>query len=94
MTTQSKILKSLKENGFYVSKDCGQLFISQYTPAGEDWGFYLEKLEDIYSYAEYFDPEYEFEMWVEAKRNGFRGVPSYFELWEDQLWKKETLKNI
>ena len=89
------IIKILKENGFYVKQeDDGQWFISQYTPAGEDWGFYLKDLHDLPEYAENFDPDEEFEMWVEAKKNGVSGVPSYSELLEDQQWKQKTLQEV
>lgn len=89
------IIKILKDNGFCVNQeDDGQWFISQYTPAGEDWGFYLEDLHDLPEYAENFDVDEEFEMWVEAKRNGVSGVPSYSDLFEDQQWKQQTLREV
>lgn len=89
-----RIIKVLEKNGFDVTKESGQWFIHQYTPAGEDWGFYLENLDDLVDYAENFDPDDEFEMWVEAKKNGTSGVPSYSELFEDQLWKQNILKEV
>lgn len=85
------IKKILEDNNFVVTKEGNQYFISQYTPAGEDWGFYLDKLEDLKTYAENFDPDEEFEMWVEAKKNGVSDVPSYRELLDDQEWKQEIL---
>lgn len=94
--TDKKIIKILESNGFDVTRESDeqQWFIHQYTPAGEDWGFYLENLDDLVDYAENFDPDDEFEMWVEAKKNGTRGVPSYSELFEDQLWKQNILKEV
>lgn len=88
------IKKVLEENGFGVSKEDDQFLIEQYTPAGEDWGFYLDKLSDICEYAENFDVDEEFEMWVEAKQNGANGVPSYADLLEDQQWKKDLLMKV
>lgn len=86
------IKRVLEKNGFNVQKESDAFFISQYTPAGEDWNMAVSKLEDIIEYAEVFDPEEEFAMWIEAKQNGTKGIPSPAELWEDQLWKQETLK--
>lgn len=88
------IKKILEKNGFDVTKSDGRFFIHQYTPTGEDWGFYIDNLSDIDDYAYNFDPEDEFEMWVEAKHNGARGVPSVSELWQDQLWKQELLNKV
>ena len=86
------IKKILENNGFKVEKETSGFAISQYTPAGEDWSVYVSKLKDIKEYANNFDPEEEFSMWVEAKNHGFKGVPGIAELWQDQLWKQEILK--
>ena len=85
------IKKILESHGFDVTKEDNQYFIHQFTPEGEDWGFYVDNLVDIEDYAYNFDPEEEFEMWVKAD---VRGKPSVSELWQDQLWKKELLNNI
>ena len=84
----------LEKYGFDVSKEENGYSIQQYTPAGEDWWLYFDKLDDIKQYAENFDEGEEFSMWVQAKQNGVRGVPEYSELWQDQLWKKEILKSV
>lgn len=84
----------LMENGFEVTKESDGYAIHQYTPEGEDWWLYFDKLGDIVSYAENFDPEEEFEMWVEAKHNGVSGVPAIPELWQDQLWKRDILNKV
>lgn len=87
------IKKILEDNGFNVEQqEDGQWFISQYTPEGEDWGFSIDSLARIKEYAENFDPEEEFSMWIEAKHNGTKGVPGIAELWQDQLWKQEILE--
>lgn len=90
----TNIRSLLEENGFTVKKYADYWNVQQYTPAGEDWNLDFNKLADIKSYAENFDPEEEFTMWIEAKNNGFAGVPNYSELWQDQLWKQEILTNI
>lgn len=84
----------LEKYGFNVQKVEDGYEIQQYTPAGEDWCLFFRKLEEIKTYAEYFDEGEEFSMWVQAKQDGVRGVPEYSELWQDQLWKKEILKSV
>lgn len=80
--------------GFFVFRNSDYIELSQYTPAGEDWRITLEKPADIIDYAEMFDPDEEFEMWMEAKQNGVAGVPKGSELWKDQLWKKNVLNKV
>lgn len=90
----TNILEILENNGFSVTDEGNGFFINQYTPAGEDWGFHLDELADIKEYAENFDPDEEFEMWVDAKKNGVAGVPSYAELLHDQIWKRDILRTV
>lgn len=85
------IKKILEKNGFTVKKEGNWWSISQYTPAGEDWYLSFECLSDFKRYAEDYDPEDDFKMWVNA-RGKVSGVPDIPELWQDQLWKQETLK--
>ena len=47
----------------------------------------------IIEYAENYDPEEDFAMWIEARKRD-KSVPGPAELWEDQLWKQKTLKDI
>ena len=86
--------KALQEHGFTVKKEGDGYFISRYTPAGEDWGFYLCKLTELESYIDCFDPEEEFNILWRAKQGGFQGVPEPAELWQDQLWKQRTLNRV
>lgn len=79
---------------FSINDTGNEFELSQYTPAGEDWYIVLNKLEDIIEYAEDFDPEEEFTMWIEAKQNGAREVPNVPDLWEDQLWKQKLLNKV
>ena len=89
------VRKALEKNGFNVKKTKGVWNISQFTPAGEDWEYDVEDLNDIVQIIEGFDPEEEFCMWVEARRSGnVMGIPSPSELWKDQEWKKETLNKV
>jgi hypothetical protein len=54
----------------------------------------FNNLEEIKNYAENFDPEEEFCVWMDARRNGTAGVPKPSELWKDQEWKQKTLQII
>ena len=88
------IKKVLEDNGFTVKNDDGNCWtIQQYTPAGEDWELSFYDLKDIIEYAENYDPEDDFTMWIEARKRD-KTVPGPAELWQDQLWKQETLNKV
>lgn len=92
--TDDRIKSILEDNGFCVTKNgdgCCQYEISQYTPEGEDWVFYLENLEEVTEYAEDFDINNEFRILFNS---GLRGVPEPLELLKDQEWKKELLMKV
>lgn len=89
-----KIKKILENKGFNITGELQSFELSIFTPAGEDWNICLDALEDIENYANGFDPEEEFTMWINAKQQGFQGVPSVPELWQDQLWKQNLLNEI
>ena len=64
--------------------------LSQYSPAGEDFFFTIEHnndiataIKEICDYAYNFDQDKHIEMHIEARNNGFSGVPSTRELVED-----------
>ena len=88
-----EIKKVLEDNGFKINYDGEGWAISQYTPAGEDWELYFHNLEDVLEYAENYDPEEDFNMWIEARQRD-KSVPTLAELWQDQLWKQETLNKV
>ena len=94
MTKEEKISEILENNGFSIKNDGEEIWVSQYTPAGEDWNLSFNKLEEIIDYADGFDPEEEFNCWIEAKMSGVSGVPDPSTLWQDQLWKQETLRRV
>ena len=63
--------------GWSVNEDTNDISLQQYSPAGEDFFFYVSKkhyLTDICNYAEDFDPDEHAEMWVECRKS-VRGVP-------------------
>lgn len=94
--TDNQIIKILEKNGFSVSKEENIGWeIGQYTPAGEDWCFYVDELSDIKEYSDNFDPEDEFTMWAQARMyNWVRGIPDIPTLWKDQMWKQAILKKV
>lgn len=63
--------------------DDGTIELEKYSPAGEDFWFSVtaeDFVDDVKEYAADFDPDEHIAMWIEAKRNGARGVPSAREL--------------
>lgn len=88
--TFATIEEIMEYNNFDINDTGGRFELSQYTPAGQDWFICLNNLEDIVDYAEDFDPEEEFKIWVGANR----GEPDIPTLWKDQLWKQELLNKI
>ena len=83
----------IEKHGFDIDYQEDAVFVSQYTPAGEDWCLYFDNIEDIIEYAEDYDPEEDFAMWIEARKKD-KSVPGAAELWKDQLWKQRILKDI
>lgn len=64
----------------------GRVELEKYSPAGEDFIMCLEVKnfpEAVAEYAAGFDIDEHIEMWIEAKKNGTRGVPSTRELVHD-----------
>lgn len=86
-----KIEDILIEEGFTVEIDSGgEIEIRQTTPAGEDWGFYLDSYEDFVEYANNFDKEEEFRLLFNSN---CEGLPDARTLLDDQDWKEEKLEN-
>ena len=86
-----------ERNGWDVSEDGSELMIHQFSPAGEDFSFHVSNERDpmeVYRYAEDFDAEEHCEMWLEAKKNGVRGVPSLFGLVDDALALQSMLDDL
>lgn len=77
-----KVVFDKQENGKYAE-------FYKYSPAGEYFGFtvWYENIEElpneVYEYYIGFDTEEHIETLIEAKKNGFTGVPSIKELVED-----------
>ena len=57
----------------------GSVEICQYSPAGEDFSFTVDRrnfVDDVKAYYDNFDVDEHIEMWVEARGNGVSGIPS------------------
>ena len=83
------------------------LYMEGYNPEGEDWcieikiknpktkGEVNENLyKKVYECYEAFDVEEETYLMLEAKRNGFQGVPGIIDLVHNEEYKKNTLKEF
>lgn len=70
------------------------LYISQYTPAGEDFGFYVDlknSVQDIKNYAEDFDVDEHVKMWILESNSGAPGIRA---LLEDAEWIDDKLQEL
>ncbi len=77
--------------------DDGGADVAQYTPAGEDFSFYVETedfVDNVKQYSADFDPDEHIAMWIEAKGFGTSGVPSARELVHDAEAIDEMLQNL
>lgn len=89
-TEIEKLCDIAEELGWSIHEDDGSIELSFMPDAGEDFSFTVNNTEcigdaarEIYEYWQDFDPDEHTAMWVEAKRNGVRGVPSIRKILED-----------
>ena len=64
----------------------GSVDVAKQSPAGEDFSFGVSSenfVEEVKMYAAYFNVDEHVEMWVAARFNGAKGIPSCRELVED-----------
>ena len=83
---KERFVSVCEDNGWDVHEDGDELRIHQYSPAGEDFSFYISNAynpDEVDDYFFDFDPEEHCMMWLEAKKNGVRGVPGLFVLVDD-----------
>lgn len=84
-----------------------ELSVNGDNPCGEDWNMYItvpecETMKEVLDYMvhefeelyENFDVEEETYIMLEAKRNGFRGVPGVVDLVHNEEYKKNALKEF
>lgn len=77
--------------------DDGTVELQQYTPAGEDFIFYVKASDfrkEIEDYYEDFDIDEHVTMWLKAKEAGTAGVPTARELVHDAEAIEEMLKQL
>lgn len=73
----SKLKKVCEELGWCVYEEDKGYYLSTYSPAGEDFGFYISKdnpYKEIQEYSEDFDPDEHCTMWIKEMDN-VSGVP-------------------
>lgn len=66
--------------GWNIRDNCdGSVEICQYSPAGEDFSFTVDRkkfVDDVKFYYDNFDVDEHIEMWVKARDCGVSGIPS------------------
>ena len=94
---KKRFISICETNGWNVTDDGDELMLQQYSPAGEDFVFYVSGDCDpmeVFRYAEDFDPEDHVELWLGAKNNGVSGVPTLFELVDDAIAIQSMLDDL
>ena len=83
---KSLLVSKAEELGWKVNIDENCWEFQKYSPAGEDFWLSIsgeDVVDELLEYYEEFDTEDHVMGLMEAKKNGFRGVPSLKELVED-----------
>lgn len=88
MKLHQNYIDVLEGKGWSVAgyTDDGRVELETYSPAGEDFCICVEVdgfPEAVAEYAAGFDPDEHIAMWIEAKKNGVRGIPETRELVHD-----------
>ncbi len=87
-----KLVDKAEKIGWTVYIDEDGWDFRQYSPAGEDFSFFVSKsdvhseedmVREVRSYANDFDTEEHVQMWLEGRRNGMSGVPDLKTLAKD-----------
>lgn len=77
--------------------DDGRVEIEKYSPAGEEFIICVDVNDfpkSVFEYAESFDMDEHISMWIEAKQNGTRSVPSTRELVHDAEEIEKMLQEL
>lgn len=67
----------LEELGWFITKTADGWYLSQYSPAGEDFGFEVSNenfIDDVKDYVDEYDVDEHVELFIDMR--GTRGVPS------------------
>lgn len=87
-----KLVDKAEKIGWTVYIDEDGWDFRQYSPAGEDFSFFVSKsdvhseedmVREVRSYANGFDTDGHVQMWLECRRNGVSGVPDLKTLTKD-----------
>lgn len=95
-----QLIDACEALGWMVHEDDdGSVELEQYSPAGEDFLFYVcpsdsTFVNEIVAYAADFDPDEHIVMWIEAKHNGGIGIPNARELVHDAEAIDEMLQEL
>lgn len=83
--------------GWNVTEEGDGFYISQYSPAGEDFGFSIagkDPKDEIINYYQDFDIDKHVTMWIMAKESGTPGIPTVRELVHDAEKIESMLEDL
>lgn len=94
-----EIVEIIENEGWrIVEYESEEVCIGKYSPAGEDFFFYVpiqNFAEEVEEYAQDFDVDEHVEMWIDARKRGVSGVPSTIrELLEDAEAIQKMLNDL
>lgn len=79
MKTIEQITQIAEGLGWSVDVNDSDIYFSQYTTAGQDFGFYVDKnkgiAEEVYDYYKNYDPSEEAILWCDSSGHGKNGAP-------------------
>lgn len=87
----NKFVDICEQLGWNVIEYDKEIELAQYSPAGEDFSIILvceqndtkEIISELKDYYESFEPEEHVIEWIDAKKNGVRGIPDLRTLLDD-----------
>ena len=93
MKLTKKLIKKIKNIGFFVEEYENEYYFSKYSPAGQNFHFYIDKTEietveelanAVYKYYENYDCSEEAYIWLDNTGHGKNGAPyDMKDLYED-----------
>ena len=92
-----EIISVANSLGWTVDRLNDEVLFSRYSPAGEDFSFYVgleNPIQEICAYAESFDEDEHVEMWIQARKEGVSGIPMTIELVQDASDIHEMLREL
>lgn len=84
MKLTKKLIKKIKDIGFSVKEYDDEFYFSKYSPAGQDFGFSIDKTtietiyelaRAVYNYYENYDCSEEAYLWLDNTGHGKNGAP-------------------